>query len=115
MAAVLACRLDPGAAPAPAAAGGAAPGGGRRRAARHVRRAAATDGERDRAARAGGDLMRDRRGLAVLATGHLWTDVLQGSVPALLPAGPLSAGHGSPLTTRHRPLGDRASRTFCAR
>jgi MFS transporter, FSR family, fosmidomycin resistance protein len=28
---------------------------------------------------------RDRRGLAVLATGHLWADFLQGSVPALLP------------------------------
>jgi MFS transporter, FSR family, fosmidomycin resistance protein len=27
----------------------------------------------------------DRRGLAVLATGHLWADFLQGSVPALLP------------------------------
>ena len=29
--------------------------------------------------------MRDRRGLAVLATGHLWADFLQGSIPALLP------------------------------
>ena len=28
---------------------------------------------------------RDRRGLAVLATGHLWADFLQGAVPALLP------------------------------
>jgi MFS transporter, FSR family, fosmidomycin resistance protein len=28
---------------------------------------------------------RDRRGLAVLATGHLWADFLQGSIPALLP------------------------------
>ena len=27
----------------------------------------------------------DRRGLAVLATGHLWADFLQGAVPALLP------------------------------
>ena len=27
----------------------------------------------------------DRRGLAVLATGHLWADFLQGSIPALLP------------------------------
>jgi FSR family fosmidomycin resistance protein-like MFS transporter len=31
------------------------------------------------------ELARDRRGLAVLATGHLWADFLQGSVPALLP------------------------------
>ena len=29
--------------------------------------------------------VRDRRGLAVLATGHLWADFLQGAVPALLP------------------------------
>ena len=28
---------------------------------------------------------RDRRGLTVLATGHLWADFLQGAVPALLP------------------------------
>jgi FSR family fosmidomycin resistance protein-like MFS transporter len=28
---------------------------------------------------------RDARGLAVLATGHLWADFLQGSIPALLP------------------------------
>jgi FSR family fosmidomycin resistance protein-like MFS transporter len=28
---------------------------------------------------------RDRRGLAVLATGHLWADFLQGSIPALIP------------------------------
>ena len=28
---------------------------------------------------------RDRRGLAVLATGHLWADFLQGAIPALLP------------------------------
>jgi FSR family fosmidomycin resistance protein-like MFS transporter len=27
----------------------------------------------------------DRRGLAVLATGHLWADFLQGAIPALLP------------------------------
>ena len=27
----------------------------------------------------------DRRSLAVLATGHLWADFLQGAVPALLP------------------------------
>ena len=31
------------------------------------------------------DGARDRRGLAVLATGHLWADFLQGAVPALLP------------------------------
>ena len=31
------------------------------------------------------DDARDRRGLAVLATGHLWADFLQGSIPALLP------------------------------
>ena len=31
------------------------------------------------------DGSRDRRGLAVLATGHLWADFLQGAVPALLP------------------------------
>ena len=31
------------------------------------------------------ELARDRRGLAVLATGHLWADFLQGAVPALLP------------------------------
>ena len=29
--------------------------------------------------------VRDRRGLAVLATGHLWADFLQGAIPALLP------------------------------
>lgn len=27
----------------------------------------------------------DRRGLGVLATGHLWADFLQGAIPALLP------------------------------
>jgi FSR family fosmidomycin resistance protein-like MFS transporter len=31
------------------------------------------------------DGARDRRGLAVLATGHLWADFLQGAIPALLP------------------------------
>jgi MFS transporter, FSR family, fosmidomycin resistance protein len=31
------------------------------------------------------DSARDPRGLAVLATGHLWADFLQGAVPALLP------------------------------
>ena len=31
------------------------------------------------------DDARDRRGLAVLATGHLWADFLQGAIPALLP------------------------------
>jgi FSR family fosmidomycin resistance protein-like MFS transporter len=31
------------------------------------------------------DGARDRRGLLVLATGHLWADFLQGAVPALLP------------------------------
>ena len=34
----------------------------------------------------------DRRGLAVLATGHLWADFLQGAIPALLPF--LIAEHG---------------------
>ena len=34
----------------------------------------------------------DRRGLSVLATGHLWADFLQGSIPALLPF--LIAEHG---------------------
>ena len=34
----------------------------------------------------------DRRGLGVLATGHLWADFLQGAIPALLPF--LIAEHG---------------------
>ena len=34
----------------------------------------------------------DRRGLGVLATGHLWADFLQGAIPALLPF--LIAAHG---------------------
>ena len=34
----------------------------------------------------------DRRGVGVLATGHLWADFLQGSIPALLPF--LIAEHG---------------------
>ena len=35
--------------------------------------------------RSGQSEPRDSRGLAVLATGHLWADFLQGSIPALLP------------------------------
>jgi MFS transporter, FSR family, fosmidomycin resistance protein len=35
--------------------------------------------------RSGRSERRDSRGLAVLATGHLWADFLQGSIPALLP------------------------------
>ena len=34
----------------------------------------------------------DRRGVGVLATGHLWADFLQGAIPALLPF--LIAEHG---------------------
>ena len=64
--------------------------GERRRQAARVRRAAPADRGGDRAPRQrGGGVMddgaRDRRGLAVLATGHLWADFLQGAVPALLP------------------------------
>ena len=35
--------------------------------------------------RSGQSEARDARGLAVLATGHLWADFLQGSIPALIP------------------------------
>ena len=87
---LLAHRVDPLAAAAAAAARGDPARGERRRAAAGVLRAAPADRGGDRPARPGRDgLMdegvRDRRGLAVLATGHLWADFLQGAIPALLP------------------------------